>query len=183
MKISNEYRAMNVMLHLKRPSYGSSGHKWADKIRHMRGASVLDYGCGKGTLAQALDFPITEYDPAVPGKTKKPDPHDCVVCTDVLEHVEPEYLDNVLSHIARLMKVSGLLVIATRPANKTLPDGRNAHLIVEPWEWWEQKLSEFFHIRTIDIDTTEEGEVAVWIEPKSESSSDTITKSQSRITS
>jgi hypothetical protein len=33
-----------------------------------------------------------------------------------------------------------LFVIATPPAEKILPDGRNAHLIQEPITWWMPKL-------------------------------------------
>jgi hypothetical protein len=31
-------------------------------------------------------------------------------------------------------------VIAVRPSNKTLSDGRNAHLILEPSDWWLRQL-------------------------------------------
>lgn len=166
-RITPDYIAMNRALHANRKTYGASGHRWADKIRHMRDASILDYGCGKGTLKTALGWDISEYDPAIPGKDADPHPHDCVVCTDVLEHIEPECLDNVLKHIASLMRVSGLLVVATRAANKSLPDGRNAHLIIEPWEWWEERIKRHFKVRKIEKDVTQPGEFAVWVEPLS----------------
>ena len=43
-----------------------------------------------------LTFEIKEYDPAIPGKDSLPEPADIVVCSDVLEHIEPNYLLNVL---------------------------------------------------------------------------------------
>jgi hypothetical protein len=67
---------------------------------------------------------------------------DLVVCTDVLEHVEPELLDTVLRHLRSLARKAVFVVIATRPSNKTLSDGRNAHLIVETAEWWIAHLIE-----------------------------------------
>ena len=83
-----------------------------------------------------------DYDPAIPGKDAPPGPADLVVCTDVLEHVEPEHLDAVLDDLQRLAKKSLFLLIATRPASKALPDGRNAHLTIEPPKWWIPKLME-----------------------------------------
>ena len=127
--ISPEYRKMNRFLHENLRSYGRGGHRWASKVP-SEWEDILDYGCGKGTLRKALVRPIAEYDPAIPGKDGEPDKHDYVVCTDVLEHIEPEYLTDVLRHIASTIGISGLLVVATRPANKALPDGRNAHLLV-----------------------------------------------------
>jgi len=50
----------------------------------------------------------------------------------------------VLEHIASLVKVRGLLVISQRLANKTLADGRNAHLIVKPTKWWMERLKKHF---------------------------------------
>ncbi len=164
MVITAKYKEMNRVLHEEQPFYGRSGKKWAPYLTHLEGRDVLDYGCGKGSLASRLPFPIAEYDPAIPGKDALPEPHDVVVCTDVLEHIEPECLDSVLAHLRSLIKVEGFFVISTRPARKTLPDGRNAHLIIQPWEWWAAKLREYFRIVEFEIDPTEDGEVAVWVE-------------------
>ena len=65
---------------------------------------------------------------------------DMVVCTDVLEHVEPAKLDAVLDHIWRLTGRVAYFVIDTRPANAILPDGRNAHLSLHDHWWWIDKL-------------------------------------------
>lgn len=79
MLITPEYAALNRELHERRPDYGTGGHKWANWVRvycEKRGfTSVLDYGCGKGTLAEALEgsgLDVREYDPAVPGKDARP---------------------------------------------------------------------------------------------------------------
>jgi SAM-dependent methyltransferase len=143
MLISDEYRKLNRQLHKQNPGYGG-GHKWAEYIHSIAEGEVLDYGCGKGKLKKMLpDLDIREYDPAIPGKEDMPEPADLVVCNDVLEHVEPEYLDNVLNHLISLTKKRLLLVIACRPGKKVLPDGRLAHRIVENEEWWIKKLSAF----------------------------------------
>jgi 2-polyprenyl-3-methyl-5-hydroxy-6-metoxy-1,4-benzoquinol methylase len=110
--------------------------------------SVLDYGCGKGAILEHLkkSLPNTTwhgYDPAVNEyKNIIEKEYDCVFSNDVLEHIEPEYLDNVLDHIWQLSRKSIWLRIDTRPARKVLKDGRNAHLILEDKDWWENKLRE-----------------------------------------
>lgn len=150
--ISETYRAANAQLHAK-GNYGVSGAKWApfvDKLARSLGCrSVLDYGCGRGTLAEALgDVPYTvfEYDPAIEGKQEKPLRADLVVCGDVLEHIEPECLFDVLDDIHNIARAAVFLVVATRPAAKTLPDGRNAHLIVESAAWWLPKIMDRWRV-------------------------------------
>lgn len=156
--ISEEYAALNQNLHTQRPTYGASGKRWTIKVLEMGYTDVLDYGCGKSTLAKSLPFPIKEYDPAVPGKMDPPEPADFVVCTDVLEHIEPEYLDSVLDDLKRLTLKKALLVVATRPANKTLEDGRNAHLIIQPLAWWLGKIGDRFDIEDVKEDASQPGE-------------------------
>lgn len=44
------------------------------------------------------------------------------------------------------MRNTGFFTISTVPAIKKLPDGRNAHLIVEDYRWWLPKIWERFNI-------------------------------------
>lgn len=126
------------------------GHKYANSVRDLAlsiGAlSVLDYGCGKQTLRAALPeylpFDWFQYDPAIPEFEAEPDPADLVVCTDVLEHIEPECLQPVLDHMRSLTQKATFIVIHTGKASKTLPDGRNAHLIQEGPRWWLNALDD-----------------------------------------
>lgn len=143
MLITEEYRALNRELHGRGVEYGMLGHRWKPLVEGLVHAhdytSVLDYGCGGGTLKTALalnDCRIDEYDPAIPGKDGAPSPADLVVCGDVLEHIERDCLDAVLDHLQGLARHAALLVVSTVPAKKTLADGRNAHLIVEHPTWW-----------------------------------------------
>lgn len=141
--ISPEYRKQNFKLH-EDPAYGVSGYKCVKEIWRLvelsNSTDVLDYGCGKRTLEDALRFPIKNYDPCIEGLDKTPEPADIVACTDVLEHIEPECLDAVLDDLQRVTKRYGFYMIANRPAKKSLPDGRNAHLIQEGPGWWLQKI-------------------------------------------
>ena len=150
MLISEAYREQNQQLHESEEAYGTKGHHYAKRILHYCAAAetqdVLDYGCGKQTLQKRLPFPIKHYDPCIPGLDTPPEPADILVCTDVLEHIEPDCLDSVLDDIRRLTRVCAFLTVDTRPARKFLPDGRNAHLIQEPAEWWFPKLYSRFEV-------------------------------------
>lgn len=150
--ISTGYQELQRELHTRPEGYGGKGHKWAppvlDLLRRYDCWSVLDYGCGEGALVRRLKglsecrgVRLSEYDPAMPGKDRRPDFADLVVVTDVLEHIEPDRLDAVLAHIRGLTRKVGFLVIATGPANKVMADGRNAHLIQEPRPWWAEQLA------------------------------------------
>ena len=144
--ISKAYLDTQVALHATR-SYGADGSRWAGVVKGIAKqydcGSVLDYGCGQGSLARALQgcgLSVREYDPAIQGKNDAPVFADMVACTDVLEHIEPDRLDKVLAHIRQLARKVVFLVVSTRWAVKVLRDGRNAHLIVEPGEWWQARV-------------------------------------------
>jgi hypothetical protein len=151
--ITAGYRKQCADLHRDRLEFGVGGGRHAPTVEKIAASlrtperpapSVLDYGCGKGYLAKALSFPIWEYDPAVPEKSAPPRAADFVVCTDVLEHVEPECLDAVLCDLLRCTKQLGYFIIHTGPSMKTLADGRNAHLIQEGADWWRERIGRFF---------------------------------------
>ena len=146
MIITDEYRELNRKLHQDNEHYGTSGQKWRDAVRELSEygrLTILDFGCGKQTLKAALGpaYRVTGYDPCIEGLDTPPEPHDVVVCGDVMEHVEPDLVMNVLLEIRRLMKVRGLFVIGMMPAKKTLADGRNAHLSLHTQAEWVEKLT------------------------------------------
>jgi len=143
---SNDYRKVLNKKH-KVTGWGGTGKYWSKDVQRffkaLGAGSILDYGCGAGSLAEALKpLKVQQYDPGVPGREALPKPCDLLVCTDVLEHVEPDRLDVVLQHMYRITNKGAFVVISTRPAREVLPDGRNAHLIVQPSEWWLEKLKE-----------------------------------------
>src|SRR6267142_2204994 len=93
---TEEYKKIQEQFHIERQDYGISGSKHCEPLiefcKKMNTKDVLDYACGKATLQRGLPFPIQNYDPFVPEYSKRPTPADIVVCTDVLEHIEPECL-------------------------------------------------------------------------------------------
>jgi hypothetical protein len=138
------YRAL-LRRRYESPGWGASGYGWAAVVRkfavELGASSILDYGCGRGTLKPALsELDVREYDPGIVGKNALPERADLVIATDVLEHVEPELLDNVLRHLRELACRGLFLNIALGPAKEILPDGRNAHLIQQTPTWWSGRL-------------------------------------------
>lgn len=172
--ISPEYRRANQALHADPRGFGGDGKKHSQEVEEfakaLKATSILDYGCGQGSLKRVIRFKgyFGEYDPAIAGKDALPKPADLVVCTDVLEHIEPDKLDNVLAHLRRLSAKGCFLVIATRAANKILPDGRNAHLIIEPAEWWVTRVTSQMKFRKVRFAEKKKGdgsphEVRIWL--------------------
>jgi 2-polyprenyl-3-methyl-5-hydroxy-6-metoxy-1,4-benzoquinol methylase len=148
--ISEDYLRLNQNLHETHGSFGSGGWRWVGVVirycREHKCETVLDYGCGKGAFADwfptDVGISVAGYDPAT--APDDPDPADFVLCIDVMEHIEPGFLDEVLVHIRSKMKRCGIFLISTRKAKKMLADGRNAHLIVENEVWWGRQLQKHF---------------------------------------
>lgn len=157
--ISPDYRKLQEQLH-KNPLYGVASETYAPmvgKVMNTYGVErLLDYGAGKGRLGKTLmgqklvdhSFQLQHYDPAIAEWSEDPEPSEMVACIDVLEHIEPDLIENVLDDLQRLTQSIGLFTIATTPAKKVLSDGRNAHLIIEPPSWWLPKLLERFELHT-----------------------------------
>jgi|TARA_B110000438_G_scaffold239234_1_gene237407 hypothetical protein len=156
VRISPTYRDLNRDLHRNNPDYGKAAHAlapWVVSFAKETGVqSLLDYGCGKGTLRPAIlalepGLLVSEYDPAIPGKDLDPEPCELVICIDVLEHIEPDCLPDVLAHVRNVGQGGAMFIIDTVLAEKTLADGRNAHLIVEDQAWWENTLNTYFDVK------------------------------------
>lgn len=163
--ITDSYRAANRLLHTV--GFGKGGYQWAPAAvgaimmtrasRSIPIQSVLDYGCGQGTLQWVLvdllqqhglagQVSVQGYDPCVPNSVvnQMPDPADLVMCTDVLEHIEPDLIGNVLKHLASLTQIMGIFSIAMNKSAQVLSDGRNAHVLIKPKEWWDDMLRQYF---------------------------------------
>jgi len=143
--ISAEYLAQQRELHAREPSYGTSGSRWREKARELSEwgrLPILDYGAGRCTLAKSLGpaYRVTNYDPAVPELATRPKSHPVVVCGDVMEHIEPDLMYNVLADIRALTERTALFVINCGEARKVLSDGRNAHINIRTPDRWAEAL-------------------------------------------
>lgn len=148
--ITDEYKQLNTDMHKDKKNFGTGGGKWAVTVMQMaaqlKTTNILDYGCGKSTLANNMPFSIQQYDPAIVKYAKLPEPADIVVCTDVLEHIEPECMLDVLMHLQSLVKICGIFCVCELPAMKHLPDGRNAHLSLLSASEWFTLLNKYFTV-------------------------------------
>jgi hypothetical protein len=158
-RISDNYRAEQAKLH-ETKTYGTASILYAPLVTQiidkLEISHLLDYGCGSQcnlgkNIRPKGKLTYQAFDPCVDEFAGDPVPAQLVCCIDVLEHIEPEYLNNVLDHLAALTEAVVFLTVHTGPAFKKLSDGRNAHLIQEPMEWWLPKFMERFHVQTVQV--------------------------------
>jgi len=148
MIIDPEYQAQLAQMHSQGQFVRDSKLLKAMRpfIDHYRPNSILDFGCGHGALMASIrqaypGMAVDGYDPGNAAHNRVPDgSFDAVVSADVFEHIEPEHLAATLQLISSKITVAGWFRIACYPAKKHLPDGRNAHLIVESPAWWREQL-------------------------------------------
>jgi hypothetical protein len=155
--LSEEYFEQLELFHTIRPhSFGMASNirnfeQWIDMYEIK---TFIDYGCGKGCLVNTINdlYPNSciGYDPGLKKWREVPkEKKEMLICTDVLEHIEPDYIINVLKHMDSLFTKVAYLLIATSAAKKSLPDGRNAHLIQKKPEWWKQTLLENINAKIV----------------------------------
>ncbi len=148
--------------------YAPGEHLVSDFILHVDpppGAKIIDFGAGTGrgayALAQSgfdvhmLDFAPNSLDPEVANavvKNKltltqhdllKPSPirAEYGYCTDVMEHIQPEYVDQVLDNILDAAEKVFFQISLEDDACGALIN-EHLHLTVETMEWWMAKMSE-----------------------------------------
>lgn len=167
--ISENYLNQQTILH-QNDNYGRTARIFAKSIQKIlidtKSTTLSDYGAGKKVLYDSLislgmkNFSYFPYDPVFPeyGPAK---PAEIVTCIDVMEHIELEYLDNVLDELKLITQKLCFFSIATRPAKKNLLDGRNAHLIQKPARWWVPKLCERFDIEYFQLNPKQAGFIII----------------------
>jgi hypothetical protein len=129
-----------------------------DLIRSTGSRTMLDYGAGKGVKYKATSISIqgeqaasvqaywgvdtiTCFDPGYPPFAAVPEGRfDGVICTDVLEHVPDLDLPWMLEEQFRYADKFVFGNIASYPAEKTLPNGENAHCTIQPASWWHELI-------------------------------------------
>ena len=176
LTISQDYLDEQKLLH-QNPNYGIASLSFApivaDFIRQTGVRSVSDYGAGKKNLLVGLknagigSMDYYPYDPAFE-EYGKPKSADLVCCIDVLEHIEPDLLENVLVDLAKITVTFGFFSIHMGPAAKVLSDGRNAHLIQKPSSWWLPRLTKYFEILHLQSHQMMGNGIWVIVQPKVE---------------
>ena len=173
MLITDEYKKQQEQLH-ENPNYGVASVQYAPLVSEIVNTlgvvHLLDYGAGKCRLFENLKadhkMKLQAYEPAIERLSSPPVPAEMVTCIDVLEHIEPDLLDNVLDDLERLTECVLFCTIHTGPAAKVLSDGRNAHLTQQPLEWWLPKLWARFDIHTVQVTGECQFHVVAYAKPK-----------------
>lgn len=157
MGTSPEYQRLIRELHDREDSFGAGNHVLtvAQLIKKLNIRSVTDYGAGKMRLAEvlrkefALEFDYFPFDPAFPeyGSAKTA---ELVCCIEVLEHVEPDFIDSVIEELAQITIKWGFFTVSCGDSSKFLADGRNAHILQRPISWWLTKLSSRFEVQWLN---------------------------------
>ena len=160
--VSSEYKTVLNDTHILTKNEWGGGHS-IDKLSRYEGflksldtKTILDYGCANGKFKVYMnkkkpEFTVYEYDPGIPGKDNLPSPADFLVCCDVMEHIEPDYLDSVMNHLKGLTIKGGFFNISTKEAITILSDGSNSHKIVETGEWWIDLFKKYFDVFDVEI--------------------------------
>lgn len=120
-------------------------------IDYLKPKNILDYGCGNGVLLKLLKhkYPkinIDGYDPAIKEFSVIPNNHyDMIINTDVLEHIPKSDIADVVNHIKSLSN-NIFFCLHHGKAWTILPNGENAHITIEPKEWYHNLMKKYFDI-------------------------------------
>jgi hypothetical protein len=156
-----DYGAIYSQMHRKRKHFTGrsifSGLPLiVELVKQTQPRRILDYGCGKGI--QYSEHCVHDgwgglmpvlYDVGVKEFAQKPTgAFDGLICTDVMEHIDPPDVNAILSDIFSYLpprddggESFAFFWISCRPAKrKTLPDGRGVHLTVRHGDWWDEVI-------------------------------------------
>lgn len=145
--------------HTQHPEFGTHRHPYLmDTIRGiaMRIAaeigeqpSLLDYGCGKGVFLREMArtglFRYQRgYDPAVEAFKQRPaQRYDVVLCLDVVDQLEPEFVEPAISDVAQLAEHVALFDVIT------VQTPALAHLNPRSAETWQEIIGR--HMRVLEM--------------------------------
>lgn len=147
------------------------------KKKIKRGDSIIDFGCGTGSASSffffqgfsvqmvdiaanclnanienliALSFGRLQFIKAclwsLPQRLSKA---DWIYCCDVLEHLPEEYIDVVLSQMAKRTQKGGFLQIYLQEDLFGTLINDKLHLTVRPMNWWLKKIGIYWEIEAL----------------------------------
>ena len=116
-------------------------------INYLKPKNILDYG----VLLKLLKHKYTKinidgYDPAIKEFSVIPNNHyNMIINTDVLEHIPKSDIGDVVNHIKSLSN-NVFFCLHHGKAWTILPNGENAHITIEPKEWYHNLMRNYFDI-------------------------------------
>jgi SAM-dependent methyltransferase len=173
LRIEREIERYKFMWECPRYRVGAPGTNHVNAFlfssRRSPGDTVVDLGCGTGRAGKQLakylnvvlfdlvcDAVEVEGLPFIEGNIwdlSDLPVFDWVFCTDVLEHVPPEYIRSTLNGMARITRKGGLLTVSHINSNMAdfgLDRDEPLHLTVQPAGWWTEKIGKLWHIKDVE---------------------------------
>jgi len=156
-------QALYEWMHTNVEVYGNKGHGKGYEYLCNPYESICDVGGGFTTFALDTKCPyktVTDIS-IIPMETQnkrgvafwncaahqlnfKSDSIDIVTCFDVLEHIEPQFLDMSIANIFRIAKYKVLISVGYNETTKTINgEVYKLHEIVESFKWWKDKISQY----------------------------------------
>lgn len=148
--------------HARSPAFGTHEHPYLhDTVRKLAEEvtvdeehlpSLLDYGCGKGRFLAALRRfgifgELAGYDPAIPEVEAHPDrQYDLVTCLDVLDQIEPRFIDAVICDVAQFTLGRAVFDVVTQQA-------KGVNRKTEPVFVWRQRIENRMQVVTTKLHT------------------------------
>lgn len=140
--------------------WGVASIEYAPRIANIMSRyklnEILDYGAGAGNLEKNLlillpNVIVHNYEPGIPKWNNKPNPCKMVACTDVIEHIEPDCLNDVLDDLQRVIEKYAFISISTVPAYRVLNNGWNAHICLKDPKEWKEIFEKRFNIIKLNM--------------------------------
>jgi hypothetical protein len=106
---SAKHQHRQERMHSTQPWFGTNSEYPVDIqniVNAVRPATILDYGCGCGNAGKKLSLvtgtDVRLYDPFIKEHSQIPAPAELVICWNVLNNVEEEFLSDVVSNLTEL---------------------------------------------------------------------------------
>jgi uncharacterized Rossmann fold enzyme len=119
--------------------FGCGTGRGAKRINELTGARMTLVDFTNNCRDENINFPLVVTDLTEPILLKA----DIGYCIDVMEHIAPEDVETVFKNIMDCVD-SAFFQICLVPDNMGALINQQLHLSVFPYEWWLEKLSDYF---------------------------------------
>jgi 2-polyprenyl-3-methyl-5-hydroxy-6-metoxy-1,4-benzoquinol methylase len=164
---SDSWMQLHRETHSQRPEFGTHHHPYLHELVAVLAAdltaeerpTLLDYGCGKGAFLREMNqsgrFRFTRgYDPAVAAFKSRPSQvYDLVVCLDVLDQVEDEFIEPLIEDVAQFTGRSAIFNVISVQAPQL------SHLKTRSAEVWKEIIGRRLRIEQMIVRKATEDEL------------------------
>jgi len=145
---------------LKNPAYSGPFYFLMSKIK--KDEKIIDIGTGRGILINVilnyfkknnitctdiskfyeLDVEFIKIDLTKDLNKLEDLRFDALTCTNVLEHIEEEFIDSILLTFSKIARFSALTIAN----HEDVVNGYRLHINNQKMDYWENKLNNYFNI-------------------------------------